>query len=245
MILKENYELQHIEELKLKTGNDPVLIERCLFAFGLLEALRKVELPFIFKGGTCLMLLLKEPKRLSTDIDIIVDPNTTGIAYNSNKDMEIIKQMFDVSCLIDEFDDQNTTLEIYKNCVSEESKFRGKSFTYQECLIDTIKTCLCICSRGRYDSSHYQPLLYGIRCVKSHIFGAKYTGEIAAQDACKILYFASCLVTNSQFQIINEPVKDEIHLQKPFNLLSPIRKIYPIAFSYVVESSKLLKGFTF
>ena len=49
MILKENYELQHIEELKFKTGNDAVLIERSLFAFGLLEALRKVELPFIFK----------------------------------------------------------------------------------------------------------------------------------------------------------------------------------------------------
>ena len=40
----------------------------------MLEAITKVKLPFIFKGGTCLLLLLDKPMRLSTDIDIIVDP---------------------------------------------------------------------------------------------------------------------------------------------------------------------------
>lgn len=36
----------------------------------LLEASRKAELPFIFKGGTSLLLLPETPRRLSTDIDI-------------------------------------------------------------------------------------------------------------------------------------------------------------------------------
>ena len=31
---------------------------------------------FTFKGGTSLLLLLPSPKRLSTDIDIVVDPDT-------------------------------------------------------------------------------------------------------------------------------------------------------------------------
>ena len=206
---------------------------------------REILTPILLTEGTNLSINVPTINSILGDKLCAFAPNTTGISYNSNKEMEIIKQMFDVSCLIDEFDDQKTTFEVYKKCVIEESKFRGKSFIYQECLIDTIKTCLCICSRGRYDSSHYQPLLYGIRCVKSHIFGAKYTGEIAAQDACKILYFASCLLTNNQFQLIKEPIKEEIHLQKPFNLISPMRKIYPIAFSYLVESSMLLKEFTF
>lgn len=47
-----------------------------LCAFGLLEALARVGLPFTFKGGTCLMLLLEYPQRLSTDIDIVVEPGT-------------------------------------------------------------------------------------------------------------------------------------------------------------------------
>jgi predicted nucleotidyltransferase component of viral defense system len=33
-------------------------------------------MPFVFKGGSCLMLLLEHPKRLSTDIDITVEPGT-------------------------------------------------------------------------------------------------------------------------------------------------------------------------
>lgn len=36
---------------------------------------------FIFKGGTSLTLLLDSPKRLSTDIDIIVAPGTDVNAY--------------------------------------------------------------------------------------------------------------------------------------------------------------------
>jgi len=41
-----------------------------------LEVLCRVKMPFIFKGGTSLLILLDEPRRLSTDIDIIVAPGT-------------------------------------------------------------------------------------------------------------------------------------------------------------------------
>ena len=76
MLLRENFTKAHIEYLRKKTGADPSILERTVFAFGLLEAIRRVELPFIFKGGTSLLLLLEEPRRLSTDIDIIVKPGT-------------------------------------------------------------------------------------------------------------------------------------------------------------------------
>lgn len=54
------------------TKADPSIIERTVFAFGLLEAITRVGMPFIFKGGTSLMVMLDDPRRLSTDIDIIV-----------------------------------------------------------------------------------------------------------------------------------------------------------------------------
>jgi hypothetical protein len=38
-------------------------------------------MPFIFKGGTSLLVMLDEPRRLSTDIDIIVDHNTDVDGY--------------------------------------------------------------------------------------------------------------------------------------------------------------------
>ena len=43
--------------------------------------IRDRGMPFIFKGGTCLMLLMNRPRRLSTDIDIIVEPGTDLDAF--------------------------------------------------------------------------------------------------------------------------------------------------------------------
>ena len=76
MLNTRNFELEYLRELQGKYRKDPALLERVLYAFGLLEALVQVGLPFVFKGGTSLMLLLEHPMRLSTDIDIIVEPGT-------------------------------------------------------------------------------------------------------------------------------------------------------------------------
>ncbi len=76
MLSGKMYTDQYIRELRNKTGNDTALLERVIYAFGLLEAIRRVGLPFCFKGGTSLMLLLDHPGRLSTDIDIVVEPGT-------------------------------------------------------------------------------------------------------------------------------------------------------------------------
>lgn len=76
MLTQDNFTKENIERLQKISGNDPSLLEKTVYAFGLLEAISKVKMPFIFKGGTCLMLLLKKPRRLSTDIDIIVEPGT-------------------------------------------------------------------------------------------------------------------------------------------------------------------------
>ena len=62
--------------LRKDTGADPSILERTVYAFGLLEAIRKVNMPFIFKGGTALLVMLEHPRRLSTDIDIIVEHGT-------------------------------------------------------------------------------------------------------------------------------------------------------------------------
>lgn len=59
MISRENY---YIRELQNSSKGDPGLIERTLYAFGLLEALRRVGMEFTFKGGTSLLLLLSRPK---------------------------------------------------------------------------------------------------------------------------------------------------------------------------------------
>jgi hypothetical protein len=52
---------------------DPYLIERQLAAFELVGLLVQSGTPFVFKGGTALILLLPVARRLSIDVDIVGD----------------------------------------------------------------------------------------------------------------------------------------------------------------------------
>ncbi|MBN2729705.1 MAG: nucleotidyl transferase AbiEii/AbiGii toxin family protein [Bacteroidales bacterium] len=63
-----------ITEKRKKYSKDPTLMESMIYALYLLEQLQLSNLKFIFKGGTSLILLMKEPKRFSVDIDVIVSP---------------------------------------------------------------------------------------------------------------------------------------------------------------------------
>jgi predicted nucleotidyltransferase component of viral defense system len=73
MISKETLTAGWIEKVsKANRSADKILVEKAIRALMLLEGLAKSGLPFIFKGGTALMLLLNSAKRLSIDIDIIL-----------------------------------------------------------------------------------------------------------------------------------------------------------------------------
>ena len=52
MLKKENFTEEHIRNLQSASHRDPLLLERSVYAFGLLEAITRVGMPFIFKGGT-------------------------------------------------------------------------------------------------------------------------------------------------------------------------------------------------
>ena len=84
MLLKKNYETQHLEEVaRLYPNVGRAQLTATVFAFGLFEALVDSGLPFCFKGGTSLLLLLHKPRRVSTDIDIVVPEKTDFDIYFS------------------------------------------------------------------------------------------------------------------------------------------------------------------
>jgi predicted nucleotidyltransferase component of viral defense system len=55
------------------------LVEKVIRALLLLEGLVKQKLDFVLKGGTALMLILDSSKRLSIDIDIIIEKEPKGL----------------------------------------------------------------------------------------------------------------------------------------------------------------------
>lgn len=62
--------------------NDLGIIEKVIRAYALLDLLARSGCPYIFKGGTCVGLILGEStRRLSIDIDIICPPGTNVEEY--------------------------------------------------------------------------------------------------------------------------------------------------------------------
>ena len=288
MLLRENYTAEHITRLREETGADPSILERTVFAFGLLEAIRSVDMPFIFKGGTSLLVMLDEPRRLSTDIDIIVDrdtdvdgyvekagkifpfvrveenkrkgandiekrhfrfhflsprtgkeinilldvvfednpylkvterpirsrlllsegedltvslpdkncilgdkltafaPHTTGIRFGVDKELEIIKQMFDCWTLLQEMDDYKTVAEVYDKVSHIELGYRGLEILSSDCLKDTIDSCICIMGRGSIRPEEYTKFSSGIGTIQGHIFVGRINGENAGVYASEV-----------------------------------------------------------
>lgn len=347
MLCSDMYSKEYLDVLYEKSGNDPSLLERVIYAFGLLEVLKKSGLPFCFKGGTSLMLLLKQPRRLSTDIDIIVNPNinidkyiketggifpfvdvmeqirtgrnniqkrhfrfkycsprtgntitilldvlfedikyiatvnypikndflitegddllvtmpnincilgdkltafaphTTGIPFNINKEMEIIKQLFDCGSLIDEMDDYNQCLKTYNEVVKCEMGYRGLNISKSDVLKDTIEGCLCIASRGQLKHEDYFYYKDGISRIRSHIIGRKFNGEIAGAYAGKILYLVSNIFLDNQkiekIEDLDKFVNAGIEFEKPRSF-SYLQVVDPIAYACVVKTSTMLKN---
>ena len=77
MIHPESRTLAWIETVANENNiRDIALVEKTIRAFSLLEALVRSGCPFLFKGGSSLLLHFDSSRRLSIDIDIICPPGT-------------------------------------------------------------------------------------------------------------------------------------------------------------------------
>ena len=82
MIAPDSRSLEWIEKVAAENhASNLILVEKVIRAFSLLEALSRSGCPFIFKGGSSLMLRFGSSRRLSIDIDIICPPGTDVEKY--------------------------------------------------------------------------------------------------------------------------------------------------------------------
>lgn len=344
MLKKENFTEEHIRDLQSASHRDPLLLERSVYAFGLLEAITRVGMPFIFKGGTCLMLLLERPMRLSTDIDIIVAPgtdlntfieeagkifpfvsveeqvrkgknniekrhfkfvyespvmersiyilldvlfedakykrliakpikneliltdgedltvqipsvesilgdkltafapHTTGILLNSNKDMEIIKQLYDVMTLIEVAEDFTEVRETYYSLVQDEIAYRGLDIGPGDALRDTYNAAVSIASRGKVSKEDYVSYLQGLRDVRSHIYVENFSAEEASKRVPVVMYLVACLLKNVPFEkdIDSAAYLGAASSSDELKALKSLRKVAPAGYACAVKADRLL-----
>lgn len=346
MISRESYSLEHIQRLREGKRIDQQILERSIYALGLLEALVAVGAPITFKGGSSLMLLLERPMRLSTDVDVVVPPgadmsaflgaasaifpfkrmeeqarrgrngiekrhykfyydspatgrefyilldilfeedhyarterkpiandllvmtgepltielptadcilgdkltafapHTTGIPFGIDKELEIIKQMYDVATLIDVSESYHDAKETFEAIAATEAAYRGIDLTPDDVADDVIESAACIAGRGQYAKEDYPLYLKGIRGIVNHIFGERLTAERAASLACKVMCYAACVKADTAFEAVLDPteyMQDDIG-QTRFAKLKAMRKLDATAFAYLVKTARILYG---
>ncbi len=80
MIAQKSIKKEWIEQVSKTQKADKILVEKVIRALILLEGLAESELNFVFKGGTALMLMLDKSRRLSIDIDIMIEDNNLDLS---------------------------------------------------------------------------------------------------------------------------------------------------------------------
>ena len=354
MINPESRTREWIESLRMQYPyiKDAALLEKAIRAFSLLESLVRSGCPFVFKGGTALMLHLGSSRRLSIDIDIVCKPGTnvwdyleryageygfTGVkeitrkartnvpkshaayeyqvsypaGYSSGEilldvlyedinytrvltlpiespllktdvkpvfvqvpsledmlgdkltafaphttgipffkgdkpfSMEIMKQLFDVSSILDRTDTLETVSSTFHKLVPIELGYRGlDTLTPQDVLKDAYDTAMNICMYGALDKQEYNYLTDGAHRVNGFILIENYTMERAVRDAAKVAYLARLIQLGiNEVRHYTKDVDAALAtalIEKPdLNKLNRLKKVNSEAFFYCLQLEKL------
>lgn len=161
----------------------------------------------------------------------------------ANKNLEIIKQLFDCSPLFDVMTNYSEVCLAYNQIVKSEIVYRDLSITYKDALIDAVRSSLWVTSRGRLLDNEYEYFKDGIARIRNHILGRKFNGEIAGAYASRVLYLSSSILAGAdtclKIKDISDSLRQKIELPKPKSF-SYLRIVDPIAYGYVFEASKIL-----
>ena len=351
MINVESLTAAWIEKVANANRNaDKILVEKVIRALYLLELLYHSGLPFLFKGGTSLMLLTESARRLSIDIDIIVPekpgdihsflsfvieqsdfirfeenvrgsdadidkahykfyyqpvvssrakeeyilldilfeqspyathiapypirstfllteekltkvsvplpeailgdkltayaPNTTGIPYGKNKEIEIIKQLYDIGNLFDQITELPPVYEVFQTIATLELKYRKLAVSPQAVLEDIWETSLCIATRGKDGIGNFVELQKGMKNIRTFIFSESFHLEAAMLPTAKAAYLSALLQKEAKaFKRFSDPREmADWQIEQPFSTrLNKFKKSNPAVFFYWYQAYRTLQ----
>ncbi len=299
MISNESFTRVWLESFinpKAKKKIQPDLLEKMIHALALLDKLAQLDIDYIFKGGTCLTLLLEPTNRFSIDVDIttptaledlekvldkvietshftswtpderenplgipkahyifefdsffnkdtnnilldvvfdeiphteiiqvpvknswlstedpIVDanvpsidsilgdkltafaPSTIGVPYKKGKDVEIIKQLYDVNFLLNHTENLQIVKTTYDTVSTKQFEYQNKKLTQNNVLDDTFQTALILARRDKNigeDKEKFQELFEGINKFNTFLIVGYFRIEQAQAASARAAYLS-------------------------------------------------------
>jgi len=148
-------------------------------------------------------------------------PNTVGIHFRvvhgdgrvTEKQMEVMKQLFDIGILFDRMADLDHFKKSFEKTVQKEITYRGDEHLSKDAVLnDIINTSLMISSLGKfYDSKgNSQHLTLGLTQLKSYIYNGTFRIDDAVLAASKASYLAAITLTGYEGDILRWQPGDNI-----------------------------------
>ncbi|WP_046176515.1 nucleotidyl transferase AbiEii/AbiGii toxin family protein [Domibacillus indicus] len=180
-------------------------------------------------------------------------PQTTGIQYGKGKELEIIKQLFDIENLFNEMENVGIVNTTFRKFASQELVYREKeSLQVDEVLLDIFYTSTIICAQGSIGAEEFKSLQEGISKITDYIFTRNYLMRDALVSAAKAAYLSQILLSGrDQIERFSGDKIEDWKIERPLNLrgdetkiwrprnINNVKKTSPEAFFYLFKALEI------
>ncbi|HRH50724.1 MAG TPA: nucleotidyl transferase AbiEii/AbiGii toxin family protein [Panacibacter sp.] len=139
-------------------------------------------------------------------------PNTVGIRFRvehadgavTEKQMEVMKQLFDLGILFDRVNNLNHFKQSFEKTAQKEIAYRAEqNITTERILNDVINTSLMIGSLGKFfdPNGEYKHVATGLTQLKSYIYQGAFRNDEAVLASAKASYLAAMTLTGYEGEI--------------------------------------------
>jgi len=129
-------------------------------------------------------------------------PNTTGILYGKGKELEIVKQLYDLGRLFDLVTDFDVVMDAFTQTVDKEIEYRGKVHNLDNVLEDIVLTAIMIATRERNTEepaiSNFKEIRTGLLQFKAYQTSSLFRIDEAIVAAAKAAYMAALIKTGKK-----------------------------------------------
>ncbi len=167
-------------------------------------------------------------------------PNSTGVLYGKHKELEIIKQLYDIGLLFDVVTDVDLIRRTFHAIASKEIAYRKlASLSTADVLSDIFETACLIGMHGYDAEDKYAELQSGIKKLAAFIYAERFSLDSAILCAAKTAYLASLIRKGASEISRIDPSIDltDLFIQDPrYNKLNKVKKTSPEAFYYFYKA---------
>ncbi len=170
-------------------------------------------------------------------------PRTIGIQYGSDKALEILKQLYDIHNLFNQFSSRDITLASYSKIATEQFTYRKLNLTISDSLKDTFIASVKLCKldfKGSVEDDETKELRKGIQALSGFLISNDFNLQIAKTAASKAALLSTLLrfpelkinIEDIFFNETHLPLIKDFLLPASFGSLNTLKKVNIEAFYY-------------